>query len=202
MIVWNNHIYFTGSQFSQDVIRQIGPQINQCQCVRDLAVYLQNRNVLNLKEYYELTQSGTSGSTSMLTVLLKASQEPCRREDLISKLFLALLDMFCDTENSWCHHTAFHVVRERGRCTYVSLNIFYRAKYSGFGQTHMIIMHKCTATIACTHIVLDSIPCIICTHLLYVWAEHDTWYFICQLLLSTFSCWKTGVMFQHEPKYW
>lgn len=114
--------YYTGSEFSQDIIRQIGPQISECPCVSGLAVYLHKRKIINLTELDELMQCGTtSGRTFMLTVLLKASKEPTRGENLISELFLALLDMFCDKENSWCHHTAFYVVREQGK--YINVNV-------------------------------------------------------------------------------
>lgn len=104
---------YTGHTFSSEVIRHIGPVVNQCECVSDLAIYLHQRHVLNPAEYKQLTQSSITGGI-LNHVLVQASQEETRGEDLISKLFLALLDMFFDTGNSWCHHTAFKVVRKYG----------------------------------------------------------------------------------------
>lgn len=114
-----------GYHFSLEVIQQICPEVNQCTGVTQLAFYLNRRHVLNQSEASDLSKPNATG-TMLGQALLQASREPSRGSNLIAALFLALLDMFHDTEDTWCHYTAFHVVgmyttyifMYAGTCTY------------------------------------------------------------------------------------
>ena len=71
----------------------------------------------------------------LFQILLNAASERTRGELLVSRFFLALLDLFHDIQDDWAHYTAFHVVRETGRYGYI-----IRLLYNHF-QLRMYILH-------------------------------------------------------------
>ena len=68
---------------------------------------------MNDDDYRDL--SNKKSGSRLFQILISAVGERTRGESLISRFFLALLDLFQDIQDDWAYYTAFYVVRETGR---------------------------------------------------------------------------------------
>ena len=122
----------TDHHFSSAVVKQIGPEVNQWTSIHLLVPYLNQRHLLDKADVHELSQSSATGNM-LGKVLLEASQQPSKGENLVAKLYLALLDMFHNTGDAWCHYAAFYVVMKQGTCTCMCMYVIH----------HTLHIHVC-----------------------------------------------------------
>lgn len=104
----------TGAEISKGVIQDICTKFSKCQCVQSLALNLYRKNLISGEEFHHLQLPRATGQ-ELTAILIKASQESIGRgERLIRDLYLALLDMFAENCNDWCHRIALRVLRDAG----------------------------------------------------------------------------------------
>lgn len=116
----------TGAKISKGVIQDICTKFSKCQCVQSLALNLYEKKLISEEEFHHLQLPRATGQ-ELTAILIKASQEGMGRgERLVRDLYLALLDMFAENCNDWCHRIALRVLREAG-----NLNIYDICSSSG-----------------------------------------------------------------------
>ena len=99
------------------VIR-ISSELAKCRSVGALAIFLNERGLLNPVDFHELSKDDGQPRNSLYTKLVEASGEKGRGEHIVESVYLSLLDLCLNECDPWCHYAAFKIVWENGMCAY------------------------------------------------------------------------------------
>ena len=105
---------YAGARISRGVIQEICTKLAGCKCVQNLAINLYQKKVIGDLDFHQL-QLPTGTGSNLSAALVRASQErEGRGPRLIRDLYLALLDMFAEKCDQWCHRIALYTLRPSG----------------------------------------------------------------------------------------